>query len=157
MLKKIRNYTLNERHCLGEGSFGKVYEATSDEGRKVAIKKVDQKLIISDKYLKESLDNEISIMQKLRHPNIVELYEVITTANNIYLVMEFCSGGDLKRYCSTRKINEEMALKIVTQIVKGFEEMVKFGIIHRDLKPANILVDKDCFKICDFGFAKLFG
>ncbi len=46
----------------------------SDEGRKVAIKKVDQKLIISDRYLKESLDNEISIMQKLKHPNIVELY-----------------------------------------------------------------------------------
>lgn len=77
----------------------------SDEGRKVAIKKVDQKLIISDRYLKESLDNEISIMQKLKHPNIVELYEVITTANNIYLIMEFCSGGDLKRFTSTRKIN----------------------------------------------------
>ena len=92
----------------------------SDEGRKVAIKKVDQKLIISDRYLKESLDNEISIMQKLRHPNIVELYEVITTANNIYLIMEFCSGGDLKRFCSTRKVNEEMALNILKQISKGF-------------------------------------
>ena len=70
--------------------------------------------------------------------------------------MEFCSGGDLKRYCSTRKITEENALKIMTQIAKGFEEMVRFGVIHRDLKPANILVDKDNFKICDFGFAKLF-
>jgi len=81
-------------------------------------------------------------MQKLKHPNIVELYEVITTANNIYLIMEFCGGGDLKRYCSTRKVNEEMAYKIITQIVKGFQEMIRFGIIHRDLKPANILVDK---------------
>jgi serine/threonine protein kinase len=54
--------------------------------------------------------------------------------------MEFCSGGDLKRYCSTRKITEEMALNILKQITKGFEEMAKLGILHRDLKPANILV-----------------
>lgn len=52
VIKKIKNYTINERHCLGEGSFGKVYEATSDEGRKVAIKRVEQKLICSDRYLK---------------------------------------------------------------------------------------------------------
>ena len=57
IIKKIKNYTLNERHCLGEGSFGKVYEATSEDGRRVAIKKVDQKLVSSDRYLKESLDN----------------------------------------------------------------------------------------------------
>lgn len=71
IVKKIKNYTINERHCLGEGSFGKVYEAISDEGRKVAIKRVEQKLVCSDRYLKESLDNEIAIMQKLKHPNIV--------------------------------------------------------------------------------------
>ena len=57
VIKKIKNYTINERHCLGEGSFGKVYEAVSDEGKKVAIKKINQKVIISDRYLKESLDN----------------------------------------------------------------------------------------------------
>lgn len=123
----------------------------------MAIKKIDQKLVTSDRYLKESLDNEINIMQKLKHPNIVELYEVITTANNIYLVMEFCSGGDLKRYCSTRKVTEEMALNIIKQLANGFEEMAKLGILHRDLKPANILVHQEVFKICDFGFAKLFG
>ena len=71
--------------------------------------------------------------------------------------MEFCSGGDLKRYCSTRKVTEEMALNIIKQLSRGFEEMSKLGIIHRDLKPANILVHQDAFKICDFGFAKLFG
>ena len=74
VIKKIKNYTLNERHCLGEGSFGKVYEANSDEGKKVAIKKIDQRVVISDRYLKESLDNEIHIMQRLKHPNIVQLY-----------------------------------------------------------------------------------
>jgi len=71
LIKKIKNYTINERHCLGEGSFGKVYEATSDEGRKVAIKRVDQRLIMGDRYLRDSLDNEILIMKKLKHPNIV--------------------------------------------------------------------------------------
>lgn len=50
-----------------------------------------------------------------------------------------------------------MALNILKQIVKGFEEMNKLAIIHRDLKPANILVHQEVFKICDFGFAKLFG
>ena len=64
LIKKIKNYTINERHCLGEGSFGKVYEATSDEGRKVAIKRVDQRLIMGDRYLRDSLDNEILIMKK---------------------------------------------------------------------------------------------
>jgi serine/threonine protein kinase len=81
---------------------------------------VEQKLICSDRYLKESLDNEIAIMQKLRHPNIVELYEVVYTQNNIYLIMEYCSGGDLKRFCMNKKINEEMAFNIIRQIAKGF-------------------------------------
>lgn len=54
--------------------------------------------------------------------------------------MEFCAGGDLKRYCAIKKINEEKAFDILRQIVKGFEEMSKLGVIHRDLKPANILV-----------------
>jgi calcium-dependent protein kinase len=96
-------------------------------------------------------------MQKLKHPNIVELYEVIYTQNNIYLIMEYCAGGDLKRFCMTRKINEDMALNIVRQVARGFEELSKFGIIHRDLKAANILVHQEAFKICDFGFAKFFG
>ena len=55
--KQIKNYTFSERHCLGEGSFGKVYEAMSDKGERLAIKKVEQKSIKNDPYLKASLDN----------------------------------------------------------------------------------------------------
>ena len=59
-------------------------------------------------------------MQKCKHPNIVELYEVIPTHNNIYLVIEYCSGGDLKRFCQTKKITEEIAFNILRQITRGF-------------------------------------
>lgn len=55
IVKKIANYTYNERHCLGEGSFGRVYEGRSDEGLKVAIKKVEQSMISKDPYLRSSL------------------------------------------------------------------------------------------------------
>ena len=87
--KWIMLCTLAATCCLMRGASGDVLEAdegqaivleTVDEGRKVAIKRVEQKLICSDRYLKESLENEIAIMQKLRHPNIVELYEVFPHA-----------------------------------------------------------------------------
>eukprot|EP00919_Chromeraceae_sp_WS-2016_P037526 GHVR01089589.1.p1 GENE.GHVR01089589.1~~GHVR01089589.1.p1 ORF type:complete len:150 (-),score=6.19 GHVR01089589.1:1558-2007(-) len=96
-------------------------------------------------------------MKKLNHKNIVKLYDIVTTTNSIYLIMEYCSGGDLKHYCRNKKFNEEEVNDIIKQIVNGFKEIVKMGIIHRDLKPANILVHEGLFKICDFGFAKLFG
>lgn len=73
----------------------------------MAIKRVEQSMISKDKYLKASLESEINIMRKLKHPNIVKLFDVVTTNNSIYLVMEFCAGGDLKRYCRNRKISED--------------------------------------------------
>ena len=79
-------------------------------------------------------------MKKLNHKNIVKLYDIVMTVNHIYLIMEFCGGGDLKRYCRNRKLPEEEAAEILRQICQGFQEIVKHGIIHRDLKPANILV-----------------
>lgn len=157
VVKKIKNYTYNERHCLGEGSFGKVYEGRSDEGMQVAIKKVEQRMISKDPYLRSSLESEINIMKKLSHKNIVKLHDLVMTSNSIYLIMEFCAGGDLKRYCRNRKLSEDEATMILKQICQGFQEIVKKGIIHRDLKPANILVHEGVFKICDFGFAKFFG
>lgn len=106
-MKQIGNYTYSERFCLGEGSFGKVYEGNSKGGKRVAIKKVDKKFIYSDQYLKESIETEIQILKKFNHPNIVKLEEVVLTANSIYIITEFCRNGDLKSYLRQRKPNEE--------------------------------------------------
>ena len=114
-------------------------------------------MISKDAYLRSSLETEINIMKKLNHQNIVKLFDVVLTSNSIYLIMEFCAGGDLKRYCRNKKLTEDQALTILKQIASGFQQIVKRGIIHRDLKPANILVHEGVFKICDFGFAKFFG
>jgi serine/threonine-protein kinase ULK/ATG1 len=114
-------------------------------------------MIATDAYLKESLSTEIAIMKKLKHRNIVELIDTVTTANSIYLVLEFCKDGDLKRYSMNKRFTEDQALEILNQLIAGFSAIVKEGIIHRDLKPANVLVHDGVFKICDFGFAKYFG
>lgn len=63
-----------------------MYEGNSKSGKRVAIKKVDKKMIYSDQYLKESIESEIQILKKFNHPNIVKLEEVVLTANSIYIV-----------------------------------------------------------------------
>lgn len=64
-------------------------------------------MISKDAYLRSSLETEINIMKKLNHQNIVKLFDVVLTSNSIYLIMEFCAGGDLKRYCRNKKLTED--------------------------------------------------
>jgi serine/threonine protein kinase len=94
-------------------------------------------------------------MKQLDHPNIVKLHGFIRTMNNTYIITEFCGGGDLRDYMKKHKrMNEKEALRIMSEIVAGVNELAKHDIIHRDLKPANILVQDGVFKLTDFGFAK---
>jgi serine/threonine-protein kinase ULK/ATG1 len=117
---------------------------------------VDKKLINSDQYLREAIENEITILKKFNHPNIVKLEDMVITANSIYVITELCRNGDLKSYLRLKKPNEDESIKILIQLINGMREIVKQGIMHRDLKPANVLVHDGVFKICDFGFAKYF-
>jgi serine/threonine protein kinase len=82
-------------------------------------------MIATDAYLKESLSTEIAIMKKLKHHNIVELIDTVTTANSIYLVLEFCKDGDLKRYSMNKRFTEDQALEILNQLIAGFSAIVK--------------------------------
>ena len=94
-------------------------------------------------------------MKKIQRKNIVELYDVYQSANNIYIVTEYCDEGDLKDYLRKReKISEPEALKILKDLMSGFKYLYEKEIIHRDLKPANILMHKGRCKISDFGFAR---
>jgi serine/threonine-protein kinase HSL1 (negative regulator of Swe1 kinase) len=103
-----------------------------------------------------ALEREIVIMRLLKHPNIVQIYDVWENQDEIYLVMENVDGGELFQYLTTRgALQEEEAVYIFRQLVEALAYCHKMCIFHRDLKPENILLDKRTFtvKLIDFGMA----
>jgi 5'-AMP-activated protein kinase, catalytic alpha subunit len=94
----------------------------------------------------------------VRHPHVVQLYEMIENNDYLYLIMEYCSGGELFQHIvKNRRLKEEEAAKMYQQIISGIEYIHKLGIVHRDLKPENLLLDhNNCIKIVDFGLSNLY-
>lgn len=89
---------------------------------------------------KESLQNEISIMRKIDHNNIIKLYEVHETDNTFYMIMDYLEGGPLLNLLkSNRKLLHAEITKIMIAITNGVKYLHSLGILHRDLKPENIL------------------
>eukprot|EP00826_Nyctotherus_ovalis_P056080 TRINITY_DN7509_c0_g2_i8.p1 TRINITY_DN7509_c0_g2~~TRINITY_DN7509_c0_g2_i8.p1 ORF type:complete len:431 (-),score=83.95 TRINITY_DN7509_c0_g2_i8:550-1842(-) len=98
---------------------------------------------------------EIKFLKVLRHPNVVQLYEIIETREEFYLIMEYAAHGELFDYIVRHgRVDETTALKFFRQIVSGISYIHSQGIIHRDLKPENLLLDShDNIKIVDFGLS----
>ena len=97
-------------------------------------------------------------MRLLSHKNIVKLYEVIDTPDELYLVMEYCSGGEIFDYLvSHGRMKDKDARKYFRQILGAVEYCHKHHIIHRDLKAENLLLDENMnVKVADFGFSNHF-
>ena len=153
--KKVGDYTFHNANVLGEGSYSTVYLGQHEEYKHpVAIKVIARKSLV-DNYMYETLASEIEILKKLDHPNIVRLYDVLNTTNNIYIITEYCNGGTLDDLLRReKKLNENKAIFVMKDLLNGFQEILKHNIVHRDIKPANVFVSDGRFKIGDFGFAK---
>lgn len=124
----------------------------------MAVKQISTKALKkdSDKLL-QALKNEIEIMKKVKHENLVILYDVRKSANNIYLFLELCNKGSLEDLIKKKaRLSEKEVVEIARQIANGYKFLHEKGIVHRDLKPANILIKDDYYKIADFGFAKVY-
>ena len=152
--KKVGKYELGK--TLGSGSFSKVKLGVDDTGRQYAVKIIDKEQLIREN-MEEQLKREISIMKMLNHPNIVNLFDVLQTQNNIYLVLELVTGGELfDRIVSAKKFDEDTGRRFFQQLVVALHFCHKQGVCHRDLKPENLLVDdKGNIKITDFGLANI--
>ncbi|KAK7381941.1 hypothetical protein VNO80_00517 [Phaseolus coccineus] len=143
---------------IGSGSFAVVYRSRHRvSGLEVAIKEIDHRQL-SPK-VKEHLLKEISILSTIRHPNIVRLFETIQTNDRIYLVLEYCAGGDLAAYIHRHgKVSETVARHFMRQLAAGLQVLQEKNLIHRDLKPPNLLLATTAatpiMKIGDFGFAR---
>jgi serine/threonine protein kinase len=150
---QIGNYTLTK--IIGKGSFSNVYKAYHIETTELYAIKVVSLKNLANKMI-ENIESEISITIKIKHDNIVRLYETIKTDKYICLVIDYCDGEDLNKYIKKNgRISEKQTKKFMTQIASGLHYLHSLNLIHRDLKPHNILLSKNGnIKIADFGFVK---
>lgn len=150
----IGDYLVNPKR-IGKGNFSTIYLGYHKFTKeKVAVKKLEVENIYK---LKPHVKREIELHKKLKHSNIVSLYDIVFDNNNhtIYLIMEFCAGGDFNKFQKKRAIKEIHVQNYMIQLANGLRYLMENKIIHRDLKPQNILLTKDgILKISDFGLAK---
>lgn len=148
----LKNYKVYKRK-IGRGSFSSVYKGYNKiNNLPVAVKKINDDIVSK---MKKYIKREIEVMKKLKHKNILKLYEVIYENNNIYLVLEYCKYGDLSFFLKKNRLTEPQVKNFLCQIVDGLKYLHNFNIFHRDLKPQNILIDRNLnLKITDFSFAK---
>ncbi|XP_068665585.1 CBL-interacting serine/threonine-protein kinase 12-like [Aristolochia californica] len=139
---------------LGHGTFAKVYHARNvKSGDSVAIKVLDKEKILKGG-LMAHIKREISILRRVRHPNIVRLFEVMATKSKIYFVMEFVKGGELFNRVAKGRLREETARKYFQQLISAVAFCHARGVYHRDLKPENLLLDENGdLKVSDFGLS----
>jgi len=163
---------LNRIKKIGEGSFANVYLEQDEYSKQLYATKIinEQKLNPKEK---KYLQNEIEILSKINHQNIIKLYNDIESQNYKLLVMEYCNGGSLHKnlYDYINKYGHPFPEKLVQRLMKKILTGVNFlhqkGIIHRDLKLGNILVkyenefDKNIYsaeiKIIDFNCSYIYG
>ena len=142
---------------LGAGAFGRVYLVRDNLSEKpYALKVINKHKLLQTYGNCKLIHNEIDIHSKLNHPNIIRLYNVSETDEEINILLEYAKNGSLFSLIHKEKgFSEHKAYKYFIQIVNAVYFLHQNNIIHRDIKPENILIgENDLLKLCDFGCAK---
>lgn len=141
---------------IGKGAFGEVRKALHLESGVYRAIKIIYKEQTRPEDQKKIL-NEIEVLKRLDHPNIVKIYEYFEDGKFIYIVMELVTGGELfDKIQSVHRFTEKKAAEYFIQILSGVNYLHKHKIVHRDLKPENVLFDGEILKIVDFGTSKIY-
>ena len=144
---------------IGMGSYAEVKLGIHKKTRKKYAIKIYPKSAFDDEDKKNSIKNEIYILNQLNHENIMKLYDIINTPKYFYLILEYINGISLLDYIQklpNKRIEENLCKKIFYQIVTAIHYCSQKNIYHRDIKLENILIIKHetiKVKLIDFGFA----
>lgn len=141
---------------LGQGTFAKVYHARNlKTGQNVAVKMIDKEKVMKVGLI-DQIKREISVMRLVKHPNVVQLYEVMASKSKIYFAMEYVKGGELFNKVAKGRLKEDAARKYFQQLIAAVDFCHSRGVYHRDLKPENLLLDENGnLKVSDFGLSAL--
>lgn len=162
--KKILFGKYEMGRLLGKGAFAKVYHgrrlaaAAGTEEEPVAIKVIKKEEAIKSERMMEQITREIAVMRRVRHPNVVELKEVMATKSKIFIVMEFAAGGELlSKVAPGRRLGEDASRRYFQQLIGAVDFCHSRGVFHRDIKPENLLLDSNGdLKVSDFGLSALY-
>ena len=166
-LKKATGYTnlldlYDIKQKLGKGKFGLVKLGINKETKdKVAVKVMNKNNMDSSDL--ELVRTEIEILKICQHPYIIKLYDIFENVDYIYIIMEYCPGGDLFSYLQKRNflLPEEKVAIIIYKLCKAIFYVHSYGIAHRDIKPENVLLTSDDenadIRLLDFGLSKIVG
>ncbi|XP_049892518.1 calcium/calmodulin-dependent protein kinase type 1D [Epinephelus moara] len=155
-IKKIFDF----KEVLGTGAFSEVVLAQEKlTGRMFAVKCIPKKAL---KGKESSIENEIAVLRKIKHENIVALEDIYESPDHLYLIMQLVSGGELfDRIVEKGFYTEKDASTLIRQVLDAVNYLHKMGIVHRDLKPENLLYfnpqDESKIMISDFGLSKMEG
>ena len=143
-------------YVIGRGGFGKVWMVKYKETHEKYALKEMSKVKIIDRKSEKSIKNEREFLSQLHHPFIVNMKCSFQDYDNLYLVMDLLTGGDLRYHiCQKKQFNEEQSRFFSSCILLGLEYIHMNNIIHRDIKPENLVLDeKGYVRITDFGVAK---
>jgi predicted Ser/Thr protein kinase len=145
------------QRCLGTGGMGVVHLAHDPQlGREVAIKRIRPRPSVSSKGLRSRLEREGRVLAKLRHPNVVHVYELGEHEGEVFLAMEYVAGQTLSEWQRQPERTRTEILRAYVDAGKGIAAAHAARVIHRDFKPENVLVAHDGrVHVGDFGLAAL--
>jgi len=151
----IEDYVIGKQ--LGQGSYATVcFGLHKVSSQRVAIKVYDKHKLL-DPQRRKSVRCEIRLMERMKHPNIVSFHDAVDTSKQICIIMEFVSGGSLHHFLKKqpgRRLDDQVAKRILFQVCQGLRYMHDRHIVHRDIKLENLLLDESSnVKIIDFGFS----
>ncbi len=149
----FNSFTIED--CLGAGSFGKVFKVRmKSNGELYAMKVINKKFLMKNNQLKYAI-TECNVLKLATSPFILTLYYAFQTPENLYMIIDYCPGGDLNFHIIQNLFEEDEARFYIAELILGIEHLHELDIIYRDLKPENILINEDNhIKLADFGLAK---
>ncbi|KAE8229573.1 hypothetical protein CF326_g5455 [Tilletia indica] len=143
---------------IGSGTFGTVYSAVNlDTGELMAVKEIRFQDITSNPEVYKQIKDEMSVMEMLSHPNIVNYFGIEVHRDKVYIFEEYCENGSLAQLLKAGRIEDEAIIQVYTLwMLDGLAYLHAQGVVHRDIKPDNILLDSNgMIKYVDFGAAKI--